>query len=155
MRALILSEAAIELRKSRRWLQTWLSLHPADAAGVPFYAPFGRTKTFDDSDLRRLQEAIDSLDRRPTFTYFAEAVGHIKIGKAGNWKKRLSGIQSPLPVKLMRLLVLRSHVGYEADLHEKFAAFRARGEWFKDCSKLREFIADAAKKKHLVVAGAE
>src|SRR5712692_7611400 len=63
MRALTLSEAATELRKSRRWLQTWLALHPADAAGVPFYAPLGRTKTFSVSDLERIRAAAREEER--------------------------------------------------------------------------------------------
>src|SRR5713226_5014896 len=63
MRALTLSEAATELRKSRRWLQTWLALHPADAAGVPFYAPLGRTKTFSDSDLERIRATAREEER--------------------------------------------------------------------------------------------
>src|ERR1700694_2043876 len=62
MRALTLSEAATELRKSRRWLQT-LSLHPVDAAGVPFYAPLGRTKTFSDSDLERIRATAREEER--------------------------------------------------------------------------------------------
>src|ERR1700686_4613791 len=63
MRALTLSEAATELRKSRRWLQAWLALHPADAAGVPFYAPLGRTKTFSDSDLDRIRATAREEER--------------------------------------------------------------------------------------------
>jgi hypothetical protein len=52
-----LDEAAKELRKSRRWLQDWLRDHPIDAAGTPFYAPLGRTKTFSETDLERIQPA--------------------------------------------------------------------------------------------------
>src|SRR5258707_15792588 len=62
-RSLIMPEAAKELRKSRRWLQWWLALHPLDAAGVPYYAPFGRTKTFDDNDLARIRAAVREEER--------------------------------------------------------------------------------------------
>ncbi|HEY4722213.1 MAG TPA: hypothetical protein VII92_10225, partial [Anaerolineae bacterium] len=33
----------------------WLREHPTDPAGVPFYSPLGRTKTFDDNDLERIR----------------------------------------------------------------------------------------------------
>ena len=48
-RVFTMSENAQELRKSRRWLQSRLSLHPADTTGNPHYAPLGRTKTFDEN----------------------------------------------------------------------------------------------------------
>src|ERR1035437_3198623 len=62
-RALTMPEAAKELRKSRRWLQAWLAVHPSDAAGNPYYAPFGRTKTFDDNDLARIRAAVREEER--------------------------------------------------------------------------------------------
>jgi hypothetical protein len=40
-RLMTLSEAASELRKSRRWLQEWLRKHPVDRHGMPFYSPLG------------------------------------------------------------------------------------------------------------------
>jgi hypothetical protein len=58
-----LSEAARELRKSRRWLQDWLRDHPVDAVGIPFYAPMGRTKTFDENDLTRIRAAVREEER--------------------------------------------------------------------------------------------
>lgn len=154
-KARTLPEAATELRKSKRWLQVWLANNPVDAYGKPFCSRLGRTARFTLDDINRLRAAIDELSRRPTFIYFVEAAGHIKIGKADKWKKRLSGIQCSLPVKLTRLLVLQAHVGFETDLHEKFAAVRVRGEWFKDCREIRDFIEAASKKKKLFVVGLE
>jgi hypothetical protein len=60
---LTLAEAAAELRKSRRWLQDWLRDHPVDASGIPFYAPLGRAKTFDDTDLARIRAATREEER--------------------------------------------------------------------------------------------
>ena len=49
--ALTMDEAAAELHKSRRWLQDWLRVNPADRYGVPFYSPLGRAKLFSDADI--------------------------------------------------------------------------------------------------------
>lgn len=57
-RALTLDEAADALRVSKRWLQYWLADHPVDSAGMPFYVPMGRNKTFEESDITRIRSAI-------------------------------------------------------------------------------------------------
>jgi hypothetical protein len=56
-RALTLSEAAQDLRKSKRWLQDWLAKNPLDAFGRPFCSKLGRTRVFDDADISRIKEA--------------------------------------------------------------------------------------------------
>src|SRR6516165_1621370 len=62
-RIFTMEEAAKELRKSRRWFQDWLRLHPADAAGYPYYTPVGRTKTLDESDIARIRAALREKER--------------------------------------------------------------------------------------------
>lgn len=62
-RALTLDEAAAELRKTPRWLKEWLGKHPVDAAGVPFYLPMGRTKTFENADIARIRASIRENER--------------------------------------------------------------------------------------------
>lgn len=57
-RALTLCEAADALRVSKRWLQYWLADHPVDSAGMPFYVPMGRNKTFEEADITRIRAAI-------------------------------------------------------------------------------------------------
>jgi hypothetical protein len=57
-RALTLNEAAAELRKTERWLKEWLAKNPVDEAGMPFYVPMGRTKTFELADINRIRETI-------------------------------------------------------------------------------------------------
>src|SRR5438045_7317618 len=62
-KALTMSEAATELRKSRRWLQDWLRDHPVDRYGVPFYSPLGRAKLFGEADLNRILETAREEER--------------------------------------------------------------------------------------------
>src|SRR5262249_60022461 len=51
MTFLTLDEAAAKLRKSRRWLQSFLRRHP-------YYRLAGRTKLFTEADINRLYEAL-------------------------------------------------------------------------------------------------
>src|SRR6266542_1260226 len=55
---LTLDDAASRLHKSRRWLQDWLRDHPADRNGEPYYAPLGRTKTFEERDIQRIRDTM-------------------------------------------------------------------------------------------------
>src|SRR4051812_2683147 len=57
-------QAAAALHKSRRWLQNWLREHPADQNGRPFYSPLGRTKTFDEEDLKRIRAVAREEEAR-------------------------------------------------------------------------------------------
>jgi hypothetical protein len=63
-RVFTLAEAAAELRKSKRWLQEWLSKHPVDETGTPFYVPMGRSKTFDEADISRIRAFMREEERR-------------------------------------------------------------------------------------------
>src|SRR5262249_14103044 len=107
-----LDEVAQHLHKSRRWLQDWLRAHPADRSGKPFYAPLGRTKTFDDSDIARIRAAANEDEQcrlnlsRPareraqtgrseghtsasTWTKAAELTGDPSLSpNSSNWKKQ-------------------------------------------------------------------
>jgi hypothetical protein len=138
---LTLVQAAAELGGKPRWLKGWLRKHPADKAGEPYYTPVGRDKVFHPADIARIEQAIDEAARRATFIYFVEMAGHIKIGLASNWRKRVSGLQTSSPFEITCLLVLTAYIGLERDLHEKFSAAHVRGEWFKDCPEIRVFIA--------------
>jgi hypothetical protein len=63
-RVFTLAEAAAELRKSKRWLQEWLSKHPVDETGTPFYVPMGRSKTFEEADISRIRAFMREEERR-------------------------------------------------------------------------------------------
>lgn len=63
-----------------------------------------------------------------TYLIGAEGSPLVKIGYATNPKKRLASLQTGQP---MQLTLLWSHpVDHEAALHERFAEYRVRGEWF-------------------------
>ena len=64
-RRLTVEEAAAELRKSRRWLLTWLRAHPVDARGEPYYTPVGRDKIFHEADIARIERDLREQVRRP------------------------------------------------------------------------------------------
>ena len=52
-----LAEAAVRLRKSKRWLQAWLAENPMDAAGRPFCSKLGRSRLFREGDIERILDA--------------------------------------------------------------------------------------------------
>lgn len=150
-----LAEAAAELKApSPRWLAEWLRAHPRDNSGEPFYTPMGRDKVFRSDDIARMEPEISRARLRPTFIYFVEQCGFIKIGFSDNWAKRISSIQNATPFRVRRLIVIKSIVGHEAELHEKFAHHHVRGEWFTDTPEIRKVI-DLLNSSPLLVAGAE
>jgi hypothetical protein len=55
----------------------------------------------------------------------------IKIGYSKNPTKRRAGLQSSTPSQLVLLGCVPGGLEHESAYHEKFAAFRLHGEWFK------------------------
>lgn len=141
-RALTLDEAAAELRKTPRWLKEWLGKHPVDAAGVPFYVPLGRTKTFETADIARIRACIGNEVpvKKESVVYFVGARGFIKIGWTTNWPRRLADLQISNPEILQILLIIGRPKSYEKTMHRLFSEHRASGEWFKDCQSIRDHI---------------
>jgi hypothetical protein len=90
-------------------------------------------------DLERIRQWRE--DNRPEpVIYFVECAGFIKIGWSTNWRSRLNNIQisNPLPIKV--LLVIGRPEIFEKTMHRQFSKFRYRGEWFRDCQEIREYI---------------
>lgn len=73
-------------------------------------------------------------------TYFIQADngGPIKIGRASNIRKRLASLQC----SHSRMLVLLASMegDHEAEMHEKFAHLRIKGEWFRAEGELLDFL---------------
>lgn len=70
----------------------------------------------------------------PKHVYFAERGGQIKIGCSGNVPARMRSLHA--------VLLGAFPGGFEAEkaTHERFAALRIEGEWFRDDPLIRAFI---------------
>jgi hypothetical protein len=73
-----------------------------------------------------------------TYIYFIIccATGAVKIGRADDVKKRLSGLQISSPGKLSLLCHFRAPSVFEGVLHTIFSKSRIRGEWFSITDEL-------------------
>jgi hypothetical protein len=146
-----LDQAAERLYVKPDWLRRWLLEHPASHDGRPFFAPLGRTKTFDEEDITRLRVAIKNqivshafrkFEARndPGHIYFVEAGEFIKIGYTRSPDHRLHKMRTDLPFEIK---VLHMHPGtfkQEKIFHRQFASTRVRGEWFRKTPELLALI---------------
>lgn len=64
----------------------------------------------------------------------------IKIGFATNVDIRLSNVRVSSPYNIEVLAVIEGSTLLEAEIHQKFAAHRVRGEWFSPAPELLAFI---------------
>lgn len=64
----------------------------------------------------------------------------VKIGYTTNLKRRLSDLRGASPSKLRLLLSLPGSLEDEHGLHERFADYRLRGEWFRFGLRLFVFL---------------
>lgn len=70
-----------------------------------------------------------------------ESGGPIKIGKAVNPTQRLAQLQTGFHEQLKILgLIPNGGVATEKQLHERFAQYRVKGEWFLPCDEILELI---------------
>lgn len=76
------------------------------------------------------------------YVYFLDApsVNRIKIGTGIAPEDRLQAVRlmSPVPIELIGLII--GGRSREAELHKKFAEYRAHGEWFEGADYVREQI---------------
>jgi hypothetical protein len=68
------------------------------------------------------------------YVYILKAEQYSKIGRTKTPDDRIKtlAIQLPFPVELHELIACDDEVEAERALHEKYAAYRCNGEWFKD-----------------------
>jgi predicted nucleic acid-binding Zn ribbon protein len=80
------------------------------------------------------------------FVYFIgeEPDGPVKIGVANDPEARVGLLQIGNPRTLTLLAASRGGIRYERELHERFSAWRLRGEWFdRHAEGLQEVITEA------------
>jgi len=83
-------------------------------------------------------EAPDKSKR--VYLYFFAAPGRIKIGISKNVQQRLAEVGSHLEAEPSVIGFVRGSIEFEQHVHRELKAFRIRGEWFRDCRKVRNII---------------
>jgi len=80
------------------------------------------------------------------FVYFvqAESTNKIKIGQSDDVPKRMYALQCASPDKLKLLGKLSTKVVREEELHKRFHAHRAFGEWFEPADEILCYIRENA-----------
>lgn len=78
----------------------------------------------------------------PLVYFVAGIPGYVKIGFSTNLAKRLENLRCSSPVPLTVLAAIRGSVAMERDLHARFAADRAHGEWFKRSKAIDALLAE-------------
>lgn len=72
--------------------------------------------------------------------YFVSAPGRIKIGYTRRPDVRLQQLQSADMENLTMIGTIVGSRWMESEFHKKLSAFNIRGEWFTDCTQVREVI---------------
>lgn len=77
---------------------------------------------------------------QPQYVYFIEALGidRIKIGRSNEVERRFNALRCACPVAL--ILIGKTTLCTERDIHKKFNHLRSNGEWFFATKELRGFI---------------
>ena len=76
--------------------------------------------------------------------YFVECIAskRVKVGYTGNMENRMSALKTHSPQGIRVLRTVPGGVSRERDFHERFAAQRERGEWFRNEGALAVFLAE-------------
>jgi hypothetical protein len=86
---------------------------------------------------------IVTKEQHTPVIYIVQAENRLlKIGRASNVVKRIAAIDraSPIPVELFHLILTNNVYALERELHELFADYWVRGEWFDLDEEGRQFV---------------
>lgn len=101
----------------------------------------GSSYRFTRVDLERFARKQRRMSARTSKVYFIQAAnGAIKIGFTLDVARRLATLQNGSPERLKLLATMPGGEPEELALHERFAEFRQRGEWFAPARALVAFI---------------
>lgn len=84
-----------------------------------------------------------NLPEGMTYIYFIQTEGGgdlIKIGKSRNVKSRLHSMQTGCPIPMRLLGYFKANDSMEGALHDEFAEYRVRGEWFEPVEDIKNFL---------------
>jgi len=84
--------------------------------------------------------------------YFVAAPGRIKVGFTRKPERRLTALRRADMEELTVIAIIDGERALEKKLHAILAEHQLRGEWFKDCERVREIITEAVAGKHAVAA---
>lgn len=76
--------------------------------------------------------------------YFARSqkTGLVKIGFTSDFKRRIHHLNSLNNDRLTLVGLIEGDMQTEREMHTRFSDARVRGEWFKPCSAMAEFMQD-------------
>lgn len=94
------------------------------------------------SDLERDEAYVAFAETLPIYFAYSEALRLVKIGFSSNVRQRLMTIRSDRP-DAGKLALVGWAIGgprLEAEIHELFAPFRERGEWFTPAPSMADWL---------------
>lgn len=112
---------------------------------IPYYQE-GRSRLYGWPDLVEaglVEPIVAETKPEPVveaWVYFVSYRQTVKIGTAKKPKKRFAELQCGSPVVLRMLGIMPGDKILEAELHERWAEHRYRGEWFHITPDIRAFI---------------
>lgn len=101
------------------------------------------------AEVQELEREVESLNgvtgvytpQRKGFVYFVrEENGPIKIGWGQNPQRRMAGMQTGNPRRLVLLGCMPATRKEERQLHARFADLRLAGEWFQPHEDILAFV---------------
>jgi hypothetical protein len=94
-----------------------------------------------DAEMEAIRAASKKRPAETLYVLRALGLGLIKIGIANDLAARMRALRTASPDKLLVLFTIaRGGKAMERELHQRFAADRAHGEWFRPSPALMAFI---------------